>query len=772
MNKKHLSVALSSLLVLPLLAQSGLPAATAASAIEGTDQDVVIVYKNEDGKEAALEQSTEVQHEFETLPAVSATVSPADLQDLVRNPDIAYIERNISFQIADSELEGFSSTPPANATEKSKWNFIEVAPNTMWQKGFTGAGVKVAVIDSGISPHSELKIAGGVSTVGEGTNFPNFADDNGHGTHVAGIIAADSGKGAVAGVAPGVSLYAVKALGANGQGDLKDVLEGLDWAIQNKMDIINMSLGSAEDAQSLHDMVDKAAQQGIVVVAAAGNSGKPENINQDTVNYPAKYDSVISVAAVDQNLQHASFSSAGPRVDFSAPGVAITSTYPGEKYATGDGTSQAAPHVAGQLALLKEKNPRASASVLRGLLDSYAVDLGTPGRDNLYGNGFVTFKTQNDTAAPAEVGGAAVTAASTDSLTLGWTFPADIDFKEVRVYQDSSAQPTTVTDSVYTAAGLTPDTAYEFRLTTVDTSGNESQGVKVSGRTQAVQAAPAENGASQTPAPDTSAPVSFAPAPSAPAAPPAVQMPVVATPAPSGGSAQIPSGGGGGGGGGGGAAPAPAAPAAPAPSKPAVTTPAPAASKPAPAATTPSAPTPVPSAPAQSPTAAAPVKLPFADVPAKFWGRETVAWAFERGLAKGYADGQFKPNAKVSEAEFLAMLIRTFEPGVKNSTSGTWSNTYYARAKQLGLPVQGSASKSARTQMLTRLQVAELIASADGKNYTGNAAIRYLLSSGIASGTSKTQKTIASFNGNRTLTRAEALQFLKNLTEKGSGSLK
>lgn len=761
MNKKHLSIALSSLLALPLLAPAG---SVPKAAAEGPDQEVVIVYKNIDGKEAAIEQSEEIQHEFKTVPAVAATVSAEDLRDLVNNPDIDYIERNVSFQLTDFDTTSY--TPPVNNAEAANWNYEQVAPNTMWNQGFTGKGVKVAVVDSGISNHPELNIAGGISTVGDGTNA-NFADDNGHGTHVAGIIAADSSSGEVVGMAPGASLYAVKTLGADGKGTLVDLLEGLDWAIQNKMDIINLSLGGDTDAQSLHDMVDKAYNKGILVVASAGNSGTASNTDQNTVGYPARYESVISVAAVDQNLNHATFSSTGPRVDVSAPGQAIRSTYPsalGKSYEYMSGTSQAAPHVAGELALLKEKNPSANAVQLRELLNGYAVDRGAPGRDNLYGNGLVTFKSQTDSSAPAEVGNAVVSAATVDSLTLSWTGPADRDFKEVRVYSGSEPTFTTVTQSTYQALNLAPDTAYDFRLTTVDTAGNESIGVPVSGRTSAASVSSSPPSSEVTPTPVQNQPVQPTPAPTVPDV---VSVPFVPTPAPSGGSAQIPSGGGGGGGGA--AAPVAAAPAVAAPAAPTASPSVPAA-VPAKSA----APTPTVTAPSPTnsvPSTAAPISIPFQDVPSTFWGRDTIAWAFERGLVKGYADGQFKPGSTVTESEFLAMLIRAFEPNVKNSTSGTWSNTYYARAKQLGLPTKGAASKTSRSQTITRVQVAEMLASANGKNYTGNQAIQYLLTTGIASGSSKTSKTVASFKGTSSLTRAEALQFIKNLTEKGNGSL-
>lgn len=769
MNKKHLSIALSSLLALPLLAPAG---SVTKAVAEAPDQEVIIVYKNEDGKEAAIEQSEEIQHEFETVPAVTATVGAEELQDLVDNPDIDYVERNVSFQLTDFETTSY--TPPVNSAELMNWNYDQVAPNTMWEQGFTGKGVKVAVVDSGISPHAELNIAGGVSTVGSGTNS-NFADNNGHGTHVAGIIAADSGNGSVVGMAPGVSLYAVKTLGADGKGNLADLLEGLDWAIQNKMDIINLSLGGEDDSPLLHNMVDQAYNQGILVVASAGNSSTPSNIDQDTVGYPAKYESVISVAAVDEYLNRAYFSSTGPKVDVAAPGTNILSTYPkalGHDYVLMSGTSQAAPHVSGELALLKEKNPTASASALRSLLNTYAVDLGNDGRDRFYGNGLITFRNQSDITAPSEVTDAKVASATVDSLTLSWTPPTDNDFKEVRVYSGTESTFTTVTQSTYQAQNLLADTAYDFRLTTVDTAGNESPGVPVSGRTLAANVPNQPNTEVSNPptssggepvntTPVQNQPVQPTPVPSIPNV---ISIPVVTTPPPSGGSSQIPSGGGGGGA----AAPVAAAPAVTAPAAPVASPAVPAkAPTPAPVATVP---TPSPSVPSTV-APAAPVTIPFADVPATFWGRDTIAWAFERGLVKGYTDGQFKPGATVTESEFLAMLIRAFEPNVKNSTSGTWSNTYYARAKQLGLPTKGNTSKASRSQTITRAQVAEMLASANGQNVTGNQAIQYLLSAGIASGSSKTSKTVASFKGSASLTRAEALQFIKNLTEKGNGSL-
>ncbi len=546
----------------------------------GAEQDVIVVYKNEDGKEAVLDQSVEVQHEFATVPAVSATVTQADLNSLVQNPDIAYVERNVPFQLTDNDVTPLGSISPVNGNEQAQWNYQAEQPNLEWAKGYNGSGIKVAVIDSGIAAHPELTIAGGTSTVDYTTSY---TDDNGHGTHVAGIIAAHNNDGQVTGMAPGVQLYAVKAMGSDGKGNLQDVLEGVDWSIQNHMDVINLSLGTEYDSQLLHNMLDQAYQAGIVVIASAGNSGA----GTDTVNYPAKYSSVIAVAAVDKQLQRGDFSSTGPKVELAAPGVSIVSTYLNNGYAIASGTSQAAPHVAAMAAILKQENPSLSASALRTKLQDYAVDLGTTGRDSEYGYGFVTFKPKADTTAPGEVTQLQASQTTTNSITFNWQNPADSDFAGVHVYDNHGGVAQTVQNNVYTASGLTPDTSYSFTMKTFDGVGNESVGKSITAKTSAlpVQSTPSDNSSSpSTPSNGTEptlTPVNTTPTPTITPTPiitpapvitptPVVAVPVVTTPPPTNAVALVPAFGGGGGGGGGGGAPAAPRPAVtPAPATPA-----------------------------------------------------------------------------------------------------------------------------------------------------------------------------------------------------------
>jgi len=240
---------------------------------------------------------------------------------------------------------GIAAKPtPTQPSEVLPWGVDRIDAEKVW--GITtGDPIKVAIVDTGIDvKHPDLidNLKGGVSTVGYTSSYN---DDNGHGTHVAGIAAAIDNEIGVIGVGPQIDLYAVKVLDRRGSGYLSDVIEGLDWAITNKMQVVNMSLGTASDVQSFHDAVAKVYAAGITQVAAAGNSG-------GAVIYPAAYSEVIAVSATDNTDAIASWSSRGPEIDLAAPGVNIYSTYKGQTYKTLSGTSMAAPHVTGAAALV------------------------------------------------------------------------------------------------------------------------------------------------------------------------------------------------------------------------------------------------------------------------------------------------------------------------------------------------------------------------------------------------------------------------------------
>src|SRR5208283_669384 len=210
-------------------------------------------------------------------------------------------------------------------------------------------------------------------------------DDNGHGTHCSGIIAATGGENGMYGTAPGVDLYEVKVLDNLGQGNVSDVIEGITWAKDHHMQVASMSISTPFDSQALHDAVDNATENGVLIVAAAGNDGNKNGMGE-TMEYPAKYDSVISVAAVNYDGQRVWFSSTGSNLSVSAPGFMINSTYPGNRYVILNGTSMAAPHVAGVAALVWQAHPTWTAEQVKEQLLCTATPLGT---HSLYGTGLV-----------------------------------------------------------------------------------------------------------------------------------------------------------------------------------------------------------------------------------------------------------------------------------------------------------------------------------------------------------------------------------------------
>lgn len=242
---------------------------------------------------------------------------------------------------------------PEPAGQKLPWGIERVNAKGAW--GVTrGAGVKVAVVDTGVDfDHPDLKLAGGFNVI---THDKNYKDDNGHGSHVSGTIAAQDNGIGVVGIAPEVSLYGVKVLDAGGSGTFADVVEGIQWTVENKMDIANFSLGASQGTQALEDAVNAAAKAGVAVIAAAGNSG-------GSVGFPAAYSSVIAVSASNDKDKLAYFSSRGPEVDFIAPGVNIDSTYMGGGYSSLSGTSMACPHMVGLAALAAAQGAHGKAAI-------------------------------------------------------------------------------------------------------------------------------------------------------------------------------------------------------------------------------------------------------------------------------------------------------------------------------------------------------------------------------------------------------------------------
>lgn len=263
-----------------------------------------------------------------------------------------------------------------------QWNMPKISAERAWDITRGEAGVVVAVVDTGVDL-DHLDLAGnlipGYNVISPGV-LPQ--DDYGHGTHVAGIVAAITNNNVgVASIAGGCRIMPVKVLNSVGEGTDFDVATGIQWAADNGARIINMSLGGPDYSYALADAVDYAYGKNVLVIAAAGNDGL------ESILYPAALSHVVAVGATDKEDNRASFSNYGDTLDVVAPGVSIFGTWWDNSYVYASGTSTATPHVAGVAALVLSLHPEYSGDQVENALKAGCVDLGAPGWDPYYGCG-------------------------------------------------------------------------------------------------------------------------------------------------------------------------------------------------------------------------------------------------------------------------------------------------------------------------------------------------------------------------------------------------
>ncbi|MDF1513439.1 MAG: S8 family peptidase [Anaerolineae bacterium] len=364
----------------------------------------------------------QVKYRYSIVNAIAATLPESALLRLQEHPRIARIEYDSLMHAVDIELD-------------NAWGVSHIEAGVVHETiGNLGEGVNIAIIDSGINrfhPDLDANYAGGFDFI-ENDGEPQ--DIYGHGTHVAGIACAEdndngdeTGPYGVVGVAPMCNLYALKVLDDNGWGYSSTLIEALDWAIANNIQVANLSLGwDMDPGETVEEAFTAAEQAGIVVVAAACNNGKKSGRGEN-VCWPGKYASVIAVAATDSNDTRATFSSTGSEVELAAPGVSVLSTWNDDTgyslpdpvcrlpdgvdcYKYGSGTSMASPHVAGTAALVIKSglldangNGRINDEVRQQLIDT-SVDLGLPGWDTWYGFGLVNAWSAVSTELPPDPG--------------------------------------------------------------------------------------------------------------------------------------------------------------------------------------------------------------------------------------------------------------------------------------------------------------------------------------------------------------------------------
>ncbi|APD87617.1 peptidase S8 [Alteromonas sp. Mex14] len=311
-----------------------------------------------------------IKKELKKQKMVAATMSKSALNKLRNNPNVESIE-------VDVLRKPMAQTTP--------YGYTMVQANQFGQSDTTAR--KVCIIDTGYNlGHPDLPGTNdGVTGQANNSAVGNWYNDgNGHGTHVAGTIAAYDNNEGVVGVYPGVNMHIVKIFNDNGQWTYaSDLIDAISQCQDAGSNVVNMSLGGGSASATERNAMQSFTDAGMLLVAAAGNDGNSAK------SYPASYDAVMSVAAVDSNENRASYSQYNDQVEIAAPGSAVQSTYPTNTYAALSGTSMATPHVAGGAALVWSYFPQCTNNEIRSALNATAEDKGSAGRDNFYGYGLM-----------------------------------------------------------------------------------------------------------------------------------------------------------------------------------------------------------------------------------------------------------------------------------------------------------------------------------------------------------------------------------------------
>ena len=294
------------------------------------------------------------------------------------------------FRLSDFQILGITENQPIEIID---YGVRMVGAPLEWGETM-GEGVKVGIIDTGIDynhPDLKYRIADVINTI---DNTDNIYDENGHGTHIAGIIAAEKNNYGVIGVAPKAELYVVKAFAKDGTSKYSSIEKAINWLIEKEVDVINMSFSSSSGGKLYTELIRRTNECGISIICAAGNEGE---LGDNTIGFPAKFKETIAVSAVDINKNIANFSSKGNSAEICAAGINIFSTYPDSSFALLSGTSMAAPIITGAVALLQGKGMlrygrKLTPDEIRLLLNIYTENLSkNKGWDNAYGYGLFSF---------------------------------------------------------------------------------------------------------------------------------------------------------------------------------------------------------------------------------------------------------------------------------------------------------------------------------------------------------------------------------------------
>ena len=340
--------------------------------------------------------------QFWIVNAIAVNATTDLIERLSERDDVASIEIDSQMHI----MEDYSIQVSQGQIDAATSEIKRINATKVWGLEIDGTGINVSVIDTGIyAAHPDIsgRVIKWVDYIGSsGSPY----DDQGHGTHVAGTVGGNGSSGTTTGVAPNVSLFGAKVLDSTGSGYTSDIVSGIEWSVDNKADIISLSLSGGR-SQAMTTAINNAINAGVTVIAAAGNCGLEDDPlycpiwGNGSISFPAGEKNVIAVGAVDSSDNIASFSSRGPitvdsevltKPDVSAPGVCIDSlSYIGGYALCWDGTSMATPHVSGAAALLlqtaKRQGTILTPAQVKSILENTSIDLGASGKDNIFGAG-------------------------------------------------------------------------------------------------------------------------------------------------------------------------------------------------------------------------------------------------------------------------------------------------------------------------------------------------------------------------------------------------
>ena len=374
------------------------------------------------------------------------------LEALKNTPGILGAEENYRHTITATPDSGL----PKDPLFQKQWSMVSGNVVGAWDMGATGQGVTIAIVDTGIAlNHPDLmdNLIPGYNAITESEVLGANKDNNGHGTHVAGIAAAERNDVGIVGVAYQAKIMPIKAMTSSGEGFDDAIAAGIVWAADHGAQIINLSMGSEKGSDILRQAVAYAYNKGCLLVAAAGNYDSEAEGNPG-VSYPASDPRVLAITATDKNNKVATYSATGSEVDLAAPGESIYSTWwdkvDGPGYNHDSGTSMAAPFVAGEAALIWSQHLDWSRDQVIQALEAGVRDLGSPGRDNDYGYGLVdvklalsnanqTLETSTSPATLNEFGGIVQAVAGSTQVNL--TIPSQAFDSPVNVSLTTMATP-------------------------------------------------------------------------------------------------------------------------------------------------------------------------------------------------------------------------------------------------------------------------------------------------------------------------------------------